>query len=345
MSLGMVNVANATPNAARALLKNARQECDPVLRTAVGWLSEPLAKMAGYHLGWWDVNGVPVDGSSGKSIRAALAFGAASACGDARAAAPVAAAVELMHNFSLVHDDVMDRDATRRGRATVWAVWGETNAIVLGDALHALAGRVLVEMLEPEVAANAVMRLESSCVTLCDGQFEDCDFETRESVSVDGYLEMAAGKTAGLMGCSCALGALAANADPATVTAMHQFGFQLGLAFQIVDDVMGLWGDPNVTGKPVGSDLARRKKTFPVVAALGSGTEAAASLAQLYGAEEPMSADEVRQAIDLVETAGGRKAAERQADECIGAALAALPDSARSEDLIALTQLVIARDR
>ncbi len=108
---------------------------------------------------------------------------------------------------------------------------------------------------------------------------------------------------------------------------------------------MGLWGDPNVTGKPVGSDLARRKKTFPVVAALGSGTEAAASLAQLYGAEEPMSADEVRQAIDLVETAGGRKAAERQADECIGAALAALPDSARSEDLIALTQLVIARDR
>ncbi|MDC8996997.1 polyprenyl synthetase family protein [Mycobacterium marinum] len=345
MSLGMADVPDAPPDAGRILLSRARRECDPVMRVAVGWLAEPLATMAGYHLGWWDVNGSGTGGWSGRATRAALVVGAAAACGDASAAAPVAAAVELMHNFSLVHDDVMDRDVTRRGRATVWTVWGETSAIMLGDALHVLCSRVLAEMLAPEVAMAAIATLESSFLGLRVGQVDDGDFETPKRVTVDGYLRMAAGKTAGLMGCACELGALTAGADPLTVSAMREFGYHLGLAFQILEDIVGIWGDPSVTGKPVGSDLARRKKTLPVIAALESGSSAALKLAELYRSTEPMTANDVAWASELIEAAGGRKAARRHADELMDAALAALPDQLGSADLIGLAQLVIGRDR
>lgn len=344
MSLYSADVRIASPDMGRVLLNRARDKCDPLLRKAVGWLGEPLATMAGYHLGWWDVNGSGCGVSSGKSLRAALVLGTALACGDDSTAAPAAAAVELMHNFSLLHDDVMDRDATRRGRPAVWAVWGDASAIVLGDALHALAGRVLAEFLELAATLSAVARLESSCVTLCIGQFEDCDFETRPAVTVDEYLHMAAGKTAGLMGCACALGALSAGADNSTVSAMEQFGYQLGLAFQIVDDLIGIWGNPSVTGKPVGNDLARRKATLPVVAALNSGCDAAAELAQLYWSAAPMTPVEIGRATRLVEAAGGRRAARLYADDCIRAAMMALPDPGRSAELIALAQLVVGRD-
>src|SRR5262249_8401048 len=150
--------------------------------------------------------------------------------------APAAAAVELMHNFSLLHDDVMDGDANRRGRPTVWSVWGGANAIVLGDALHALAAHVLAELPEETVARNALARLEKACWELCFGQFEDCAFEQRDIVTVEEYLEMAGGKTAALMGCACALGALSAGAEEETVLALERFGYELGLAFQFVDD-------------------------------------------------------------------------------------------------------------
>lgn len=345
MSLDTLPVHDVPPNAGRDLLSRARSECDPILRTAVSWLGEPLATMAGYHFGWWDVNRDGVDRSYGKSIRAALVWSAAEACGDVSAAAPAGAAAELVHNFSLVHDDVMDEDATRRGRATVWAVWGKANAILLGDALHALACRVMAQMLSSVVAARAVMRLESSCLAMCLGQFEDCAFETRPTVGVEDYLKMAAAKTAELMGCACGLGALVAGADAVAVAAMEQFGCGLGVAFQIVDDMMGIWGAPEVTGKPVGNDLARRKATLPVVAAINSGSPAGTELARLYRSPTPMSAADIARATELVDAAGGRQAAHRYAEERIGAAMAALPDELRSPGLTALAHLVIDRDR
>jgi len=325
-------------------MARANERCDLVLRNAVSWLGEPLATMAGYHMGWWDADRGGATGSPGKSLRAALTLASAAACGTDADAAPAAAAVELMHNFSLIHDDVMDRDATRRGRTTVWALWGESTAIILGDALHALASRVLTQLSDRSLALNAVERLESSCVSLCVGQYLDCDFETRRRVTVDEYLHMAAGKTASLMGCACALGALSAKADPSVVTAMDQFGYQLGLAFQIVDDVIGIWGDPERTGKPVGSDLANRKESLPVVAAHESGLPAAAELAEMYRSSAPMTHSDIARATQLVEAAGGRQAAQQYADDCFRAAIAALPEPLRSSDLMALAQLVIRRE-
>ncbi len=346
MTLGTTDLGNARADGGQALLRRARGDCDPLLRKAIESMREPLATMAGYHLGWWDVDRSALAGSSGKFLRAALVQAAAAACGgDAGDAALIAAAVELVHNFTLLHDDVMDKDATRRGRPTVWQVWGVDAAILLGDALHAAAIRMLTDLRDLSLAVRAIMRLETSCLHLCIGQFEDCALEGRLEVTVDDYLHMAAGKTAALTGCCCALGALAANADDATIAALERFGHELGLAFQCVDDLIGIWGDPGVTGKPVGNDLARRKATLPVVAALNSRSEAAIELAALYQADAAMTTSDIDRATALVEVAGGRRAAQRCADERVRAAVVALPDALRSEDLIGLSQLICRRER
>ncbi|QUR66272.1 polyprenyl synthetase family protein [Mycobacterium spongiae] len=326
-----------------ASLRWARRLCDPVLRRAVGSIREPLATRAGYHLGWWGVDrSSAVGGSAGKALRGALVLAAATACAgdDSGDAARVAAAVELMHNFTLLHDDVMDGDRTRRGRPTVWSVWGVDDAIVLGDALHAAAIQILTDMRDQSVAMQAIMRLERACVELCVGQSEDCSLGGRMRVTVDDYTRMAAGETASLIGCCCALGALSAHADDAIIAALERFGRELGLAFQFVDDLIGIWGDPRVTGKPVGRDLARRKATLPVVAALNSGSEAAIELAALYAGGAELTQSDIDRAAELVEVAGGRRAAQRFADERLQAAVSALPDAVGSEELVALSQLV-----
>lgn len=202
----------------KALLERARADCGPVLHRAIESMREPLATMAGYHLGAWNADRSTAAGSSGKYFRAALVYAAAAACGgDVGDATPVSAAVELVHNFTLLHDDVMDGDATRRGRPTVWSVWGVGGAILLGDALHATAVRILTGLTDECVAVRAIRRLQMSCLDLCIGQFEDCLLEGQPEVTVDDYLRMAAGKTAALTGCCCALGALVANADDATI--------------------------------------------------------------------------------------------------------------------------------
>jgi geranylgeranyl diphosphate synthase type I len=344
-SLLVTGVGRESAEAGHALLRRAQVQCDELLRQAVSWLGEPLATMAGYHLGWWSTDRGNAGGSSGKSLRAALALGSAAACSATANAVPAAVAVELMHNFSLVHDDVMDHDVTRRGQQTVWVVWGQASATILGDALQALSCQVLAQFAEPSTALKAIARLESSCVALCVGQYHDCDFERRRSVTVDEYLDMVAGKTANLMGCACALGALSAGADPTIVDAMDRFGFQLGMAFQIVDDVMGIWGDPKVTGKPVGSDLANRKATLPVIAALNSKSPAAFELAEMYHSTAPLAPSDITYATALVENAGGRDAAQQYADDHIRAAATALPEPLRSDELMGLAHLVIDRDK
>lgn len=183
----------------KALLERARADCGPVLHRAIESMREPLATMAGYHLGWWNADRSTAAGSSGKYFRAALVYAAAAACGgDVGDATPVSAAVELVHNFTLLHDDVMDGDATRRGRPTVWSVWGVGGAILLGDALHATAVRILTGLTDECVAVRAIRRLQMSCLDLCIGQFEDCLLEGQPEVTVDDYLRMAAGKTAAL---------------------------------------------------------------------------------------------------------------------------------------------------
>ncbi|WP_280393187.1 polyprenyl synthetase family protein [Nocardia brasiliensis] len=311
----------------------------PLARAAVEDLAEPLRRMTGYHLGWWDVDGNAVDALAGKGFRAGLALCSAEAAGGGPGVARSAAVgVELLHNFTLVHDDLMDRDRLRRGRATVWSIWGDGAAVLVGDALHALAIRVLTEH-RSSAAGAMIARLADAALELCRGQSEDLAFETTDRpVGVADYVQMVAGKTGSLMGAACALGALAAAADAPVIAGLEGFGRELGLAFQFADDVLGVWGDPAVTGKPAGSDLARRKRTLPVVAALASGTAAAGELDRLYRSASALDPAQVARAKALVEAAGVRDWCRRQAVERIAAAWAALPAQLRTTDLWALAR-------
>ncbi|GAB2958997.1 dimethylallyltransferase [Amycolatopsis acidiphila] len=294
-----------------------------------------MRPVAAHHFGWTD------GGGSGKAMRPALVLLAAQAVGaPAERALPAAAAVELVHDFSLVHDDVMDGDATRRHRATVWKEFGTSTAILAGDALLALATRLLAER------PDELRALLTAVLDLIEGQSADLAFERRETVGADECRAMAAGKTGALLGCACALGALAGGGSPAQVARLRAFGKEVGLAFQFADDLLGIWGEPAVTGKPVYSDLRNRKKSLPVVAALASDTGEGRELAALYRKPGTLSAPELARAAELVERAGGRAWSRAPADELLARArtqLRALEPKPRAE-LEALAQLITRRD-
>ncbi|MEV6289334.1 family 2 encapsulin nanocompartment cargo protein polyprenyl transferase [Streptomyces sp. NPDC051896] len=337
---------------APALLERTRAVVDPELRAALESLPAPMRRIALYHFGWQHADGSPATGNAGKAIRPALVLAAAAALGGppARAAAVRAAvAVELVHNFTLLHDDVMDRDTSRRHRPTAWTVFGVTDAILAGDALQALALRLLAE--DPHPASGpAAARLADCVMELCAGQHTDTDMEHRapDEVTLDEVLAMAEAKTGALLGCACALGALYAGAGPEEVVALDGFGRQAGLAFQLIDDVIGIWGDPLRTGKPAGADLAARKKSLPVVAALASGTEAAAELAELYGKPHvPGDAEGVARTARAVELAGGRDWAQAEAADRMARAMQelsrAVPAPEAAGGLLALAEFVTRR--
>ncbi|TCO45884.1 geranylgeranyl diphosphate synthase type I [Actinocrispum wychmicini] len=352
---GQSSLQHARLRRAETQLEHARQVTEPVLRDAVQSLPEALRLMAGYHFGWWDHLGVAGNAPSGKALRPALVLAAATIAsgigseaavgqGIAAAVARAAAAVELVHNFTLLHDDVMDADETRRGRRTVWHVWGIPDAILTGDALQALSVTVLADTAHP--AAPAMITRLATCVAeLCQGQHEDNEFETRLDVDLDQCVRVARRKTGALLGCSCALGAICAHAGPGVVEAMDRFGRELGVAFQIVDDMLGIWGDPAVTRKPAGSDLVRRKKTGLVIAALSSDTHPGRELRQLYRQTCPLDPAAVARAATLIEQAGGKQWAHHNATRYVQLALDALPDQATAGDLLALADLATQRER
>jgi geranylgeranyl diphosphate synthase type I len=326
----------------------ARRTVDPALRAATASLPAPLRTIAEYHLGFANADGSPAAAQAGKAIRPALVLAAARACGgDAHTAVPAATALELIHNFTLLHDDVMDGDHTRRHRLAAWKVYGTAAAILAGDALQALALRTLCADTHP-AARHATRRLADCVIELCDGQHADCASETRREVALEECLRTAEAKTGALLGAACAIGALYADADAHATEAMNLFGRQVGLAFQLADDLMGIWGDPAVTGKPAGSDLAARRKTLPVVAALASGTGAGARLAALYRTGRPLGPHELRTAAQAVDEAGGRAWANARAAEHLAAAVGhladAVPDPADAGELLALAELATRRD-
>ena len=331
------------------LLDRARAEVDPALRAALDSLPGPMRRIALYHFGWEQADGTPAEGGSGKAIRPALVLAAAAALGgpEARAGAVrAAAAVELVHNFTLLHDDVMDRDTTRRHRPTVWTVFGDADAILAGDTLQALALRLLAT--DPHPAAQAAAaRLADCVVELCAGQHADTAMERCDpgEVTLDEVLAMAEAKTGALLGSACAIGGLYAGAKDADVAALDAFGREAGLAFQLIDDIIGIWGDPSRTGKPVGADLAARKKSLPVVAAFTSGTQAAAELAELYA--RPCDKEDLDHIALTVERAGGRDWAQGEAADRMARAMQqlarAVPDPEAAGGLLALAEFVTRR--
>ncbi|WP_329344321.1 polyprenyl synthetase family protein [Streptomyces sp. NBC_01352] len=332
--------------AAPEVLDRCRALVRPALREAVGRMHPWVGEMAAYSFGWCEVGGRPAVVSGGKGLRPALAvLGAEAAGAPGRAGIPAAVAVELVHAFSLLHDDIMDGDAARRRRPTVWKAYGTGPAVLAGDALFALA----VETLAATPAGPAALRLLSTALgDLVRGQADDLLFATRpwtgpRRVRAGEYRTMAEHKTGALLGCAAALGALLGGAPPATVAALDRAGRHLGIAFQVVDDTLGIWGDPAVTGKPAHGDLREGKKTFPVLAALDAEGPAAGRLAALLE-----SAQEPAEAAALIEEAGGRAAAPAEARRHVAAvesALAGLPiATGAADDLRSLLGFLVRRD-
>lgn len=318
-------------------LSRARTAIEPALRAAVDRLDPESRRLAHYHLD-----------AGGKAVRPALALLSARAVGaDEAVAVPGAVAVELVHNFSLVHDDLMDGDVERRHRPTVWALHGAAAAILCGDAMLALATQVLLDVGSLD-AIEAARQLATATQELIHGQHADLQFEQRRYVGVEECLAMAAGKTGSLLACSAAIGAVLAGAPAATVGALSTYGAELGLAFQLVDDLLGIWGDAATTGKPVGSDLRARKKSLPVAFALADGGPASAALAHWLATEGPDTDGDIARAAELVETAGGRAWAAEEATRRLALAESALgtvdldPDAV--DELIALGRFVVTRN-
>jgi geranylgeranyl diphosphate synthase type I len=315
--------------------------------------ARPLYEMLAYHLGL-DHDGGP----RGKRMRPLLGLLAyQSLTGDYHPALPGAAAVELGHNFSLVHDDIEDSDRARRGRPTLWAIWGVPLAINAGDALFALSRLALYRLLAHGFSESRVLELmhiyDQTCLDLCEGQFLDITFEQRTDVTVDEYLEMIGRKTASLLGASLQAGAILATDDPACIEAYRRFGYDLGLAFQMADDVKGSFWSSAESGKAEAGDIRKRKKTLPLVWALEHASETDGDrLRQLYQAadagatHEPMPDADVDEVLRILESCGARDhaltEARRYRDRSLEA-IEALPCPAeRRAELRALVESVIA---
>lgn len=330
------------------MLPALEEEMRAVLRSDGGAATDPFLGMMHYHMGWVDEELNAANGNSGKRIRPLLCLlSCAASGGEWQQAIPAGAAVEILHNFTLIHDDIEDASPTRRGRPTLWKLWGIPQAINSGDCMFALAHTAMYRLTDREVPAEIVVRaaqrFDETCLTLTEGQYHDMSFETRETVTVEQYLHMIAGKTAALLGLCGEVGALIAGADEERVEHFATFGRDLGMAFQVKDDILGIWGDEEAIGKSSATDIETRKKTLPVLYGLQESPE----LRRLYARPEN-GPGFVEQVVELLDSSGARTYALQKASTYSESALrhleAAQPQGPAATALRQLASLLLERD-
>lgn len=349
--------------AVEELVARYRDAVEAEMRAVVGGDEALLYQIVRYHLGWQEADGRPGPGSGGKALRPTLcllACGGVAPDGVWGQALPVAAAIELIHNFSLVHDDIQDQDRERHHRPTVWTIWGVSQGINAGDGLWALANRSFLRAAERGIDPGVLLRaygiLNDACMTMIEGQALDLAFEEQRAagdglapVSVEAYLDMIARKTGALLAASLGIGALVGSGDSPVAAAFHRFGAQLGRVYQVHDDLLGIWGQVDRTGKPAANDIRRRKQSYPVVYTFNhADPDARAALTSVYAGSE-MSEDDVRRAVAAMEACGAREAGAAVTATAHREALSlleALPvkGHARAE-LRAVLDFLIERDR
>ncbi|MGE0598340.1 MAG: polyprenyl synthetase family protein [Dehalococcoidia bacterium] len=297
---------------------------EDALRASLADGPDELVHVSRYVMGWEDQAGAPLV-TGGKRIRPALCvFAAGLFGGSVEVALPGAVAVELIHNFSLVHDEVQDHDAERHHRPTVWALKGEGQAINAGDFLITRAFHALLNGTGPVERRMAALRiLNEAMARMIAGQWADISFETRESVEPGEYLAMIRGKTGALLGAPLAIGALLAGAEPAQAARLQEWGETVGLAFQVQDDYLGVWGDPNLTGKSNVNDIVRKKKTLPVVHGISSAR--GAEIQALYERESFSGAD-VETVVAILESSGSDAFVRSEAERLVQTANQMLTD-------------------
>lgn len=289
-----------TPPDNRIAIQTAMRELFPQVEARIS----RFYQMQEYHLGWRDQTLQPTALDPGKLVRPQLVLLACQAAGgDPIQALPLAAGIQLLHDFTLIHDDIEDDSATRRGRPTLWSLWGLAQGINAGDGMFVLAHLALHRLSQVDIPAERILailrRFDEIILQVCEGQFLDISFEGDLTISPDDYLIMIGRKTAALIAGSCELGALVAGAGPATTAALATFGQSIGLAFQIEDDLLGIWGAPELTGKPFAADLYRRKVSLPIVYALTTSPERV-ELARIYS-QSSMSDGDVATVLAILD--------------------------------------------
>ncbi|MFE3824528.1 polyprenyl synthetase family protein [Streptomyces sp. NPDC059092] len=332
-----MNEGKVPGGTAADFVKEALAECRdvtlPALREVVEGLHPQLARIGAYHLGWREHDGTPTDLHAGKMMRGTLALLTARTFGAGTATAVRGAvAVELVHNFSLLHDDLMDADELRRGRPTAWVAFGSGPAVLTGDALLSQAMCVLAAADGGASARRASEALAKAVDAIIHGQAADLSLDhfPVDRVSTEDYLTACA-KTTGLF-CGCVeVGASLAGAPVAGVRALRAAAWNLGVAWQIADDIESIWGDSADSGKPPYGDLRRHKRTYPVIAALRSGTPAGQRLAARLDTVKEHTEAELPLLADLIDQAGGREEAERAARDHLDRALRELADAGGEE--------------
>ena len=303
-----------------------------------------LKQMLTYHMGW-EGEGAGLK-AQGKRIRPLLVLICAeSAGGKWQQALPAAAAVELLHNFSLIHDDVQDEGTVRRGRPTVWTIWGEAQAINAGDLMFTLSNLAILklgEVISPAKALESSRIFNETCVQLTKGQYLDMAYEKDQNLTLDAYWPMVGGKTAALLACCAELGALVGGLEGVRRSFYRQFAYNLGLAFQVWDDWLGVWGDAAIVGKSTDSDLVSGKKSLPILYGLGLKGK----FYQRWN-QGPIHSADVSELADLLAKEGAQEYTQREADRLTGEALKALEqigeENAASRVLRELSSLLLNR--
>ena len=333
-----------------AVFDRYREEVGHALRASLSGDDSLIRRMLAYAMGWVDVEGAPTLATEGKALRPTLCLLACEATGGATAdAMPAAVALELVHNFSLIHDEIQDRDDVRRHRPTLWKVWGERKALVAGNVMRIFADMALWGHRDRETALTVAGLVTQANLDMIEGQYMDLHFEGRLDITMDDYLAMISRKTGALIRCSLVAGAAAGSGDPAVIEAFQESGKAFGMVFQVRDDYLGVWGVEAATGKPVGADIRRKKNAFPFVYAMskasGEGREA---LLEIYGQPEVGDGD-VAAALDIMERLGARENAQALARYHSERAIEALRGieltSEARQDIEEVAHFLLVRDR
>lgn len=331
------------------ILKTMFAAVEIELQRQVSRLDAPRTKiyheMLTYHMGWTGENAGPE--ATGKRIRPLLVLLASAASGgNWQSALPAAAAVELLHNFSLIHDDIQDNSDKRRGRSTVWVKWGTPQAINAGDGLFVLSNLAITDLIASypaEIVVKAAQILHETCLDLTRGQYLDISYENRLDLGVEDYWPMISGKTAALLSSCCQIGALLGTSDESTLEAYRSFGHYLGLAFQVQDDILGIWGNEAVTGKSVASDLVKGKKSLPVLV----GLDKKGKFAQRW-AQGPIQPAEVEEIAQLLASEGGygytQEISKQMTDLAINSLREADPQGEAGDALMDLADKLLKRE-
>lgn len=317
--------------------------------------TKPFHEMLTYHMGWTGEGAG--SNATGKRIRPLLTLLVAASCSDDGnnksngidwlRAVSAAASIELIHNFSLAHDDIQDNSELRRGRKTVWVKWGSPMAINAGDALFVIANQSILDLVQhypAEVVVRAATILNNSCLELTQGQYLDMSYEEKTDLKIEDYWPMVGGKTSSLLSTCTQIGALLGYANDERIEAFRQFGYHLGLAFQVQDDILGIWGDESLTGKSVASDLVEGKNSLPVL----YGLEKDGKFAKRWQ-QGPILFHEVNDVAALLEAEGGKAFAEKMSEEETQKALGYLqkadPRGEAGQIILELSNMLLKRNQ